>query len=49
MSGSVLAANATVGDGAIVTSSVLGEGSVVPTGARLADAKVLSGTEATAS
>lgn len=49
VSGSVLAANATVGDGAIVTSSVLGEGSVVPTGARLTDAKVPSGTEATAS
>jgi mannose-1-phosphate guanylyltransferase len=49
VSGSVLAANATVGDGAIVTSSVLGEGSVVWPRARLTDAKVPSGTEATGS
>ncbi len=48
VSDSVLARDAVVGDGATVDASVLGEGSSVPPGMRLVDAKVPAGAEATA-
>jgi carbonic anhydrase/acetyltransferase-like protein (isoleucine patch superfamily) len=42
----VLARDVTVGEGAIVASSVVGERGSVPAGARVTDARVDAGAEA---